>query len=81
MSLHVAAVEFLPDGVAITYMVEPDDVRVNGLVSQHRLFVPSGSDYDDELEEAEGAIKSLLADALDDLETVDHVHEKEEEEE
>lgn len=63
---QLAGIEFLPEGVSLTYVRLPKDVRKNGLVWQHRVLVPSDSDYDDEIETLHDAAQALLADVLDD---------------
>jgi len=63
---QLAAVEFLPEGVSLAYVRVPADIRKNGLMWQHRVLVPHGSDYDDEIEALHDAAQALLADVLDD---------------
>jgi len=63
---QVAGIEFTPEGVVIGYMRMPRDVRKNGLIWQHQVQVPNGSDYDDEIEALTEAAHALLVDVLDD---------------
>lgn len=63
---QILNVEITPDGLGVTYGRVPRDIRKNGLVWQHRVLVPYGSDYDDEIETFTDALKALLADVLDD---------------
>lgn len=67
--VELFAVEFSPEGVRVSY-VRRQDVRENGLVWQHQVAIPRGSDYDDEIEAAEEAVMALLLDALDDEDRV-----------
>lgn len=81
---QVHSVTFSPEGVALTYMRMPIDVRKNGLLWQHQVQVPLGSDYDDELEALLLAAQALLADVLEDEETAEAIEpdiEEDEEEE
>lgn len=78
--VELFAVEFSPEGVRMSY-VRRQDVRENGLVWQHQVAVPFGSDYDDEIEAAHEAVMALLKDALDDEDRVPAVLLLEEEEE
>lgn len=43
------------------------DTKVNGLVHNHVLFIPAGSDYDEGLEDFHEAMQALLCDAIEDL--------------
>ena len=58
------------EGVSITYMTLPADVRETGLVAQHSLQIPVGGDYEDEIETLRTAALDLLDDALDDFDKV-----------
>lgn len=63
---QISNVELLDGAVAISYVRLPQDMRKNGLLWQHTVVVPIGSDYDDELEAFTDALQELLADVLDD---------------
>lgn len=81
--IRITGLELHPEGIEIGYVRFPQDVRKNGLVWQHRVFVPSGSDYEDEIETFVDAMRALLLDALDDedrAEPVDPDDEDEDEE-
>jgi hypothetical protein len=81
--LQITGVELLPDGVQIAYVRVPKDVRKNGLVWQHQVFVPFSSDYDEEMTEVTDALLALLKDVLDDedrAEPIDLTEEEDEEE-
>ena len=77
----LASVEFHGDGLSLTYVRYPKDVRQNGLAWQHRVLVPHGSDYDDEIEAVVDALEALLADVLDDEDRAAPIDPDEEEEE
>lgn len=64
--LQILGVQFLDEGVEIGYMRVPADVRKNGLLWTHAVVIPRDSDYEDELEAFQEALKDLLLDALDD---------------
>ena len=84
--LQISGVAFHAEGVEVAYVRLPRDVRKNGLVWQHSLMIPHGSDYDDEIETLLQALTDLLQDALDDedraepIEPVDPEDEDDEEE-
>lgn len=61
------SVTFGPETVDIAYQVLPDDIKQNGLQKQSILRIPRGSDYEDEIYDAEEAIRALLEDAVEDL--------------
>lgn len=68
----------------IAYVRLPQDVRKNGLVWQHNVHVPRGSDYDDELDTFYEALIALLTDVLDDedrAEPIDMTKDDDEDEE
>lgn len=71
--LQITGLQFLEEGVEISYIRVPGDVRKNGLVWSHAVLVPFASDYDEELEEFETALKDLLRDALDDEDRADPI--------
>ena len=77
---QVMGVELNPDGIAITYTRIPRDIRKNGLVWQHMVLVPNGSDYDDEISELLDAIGVLIEDVLDDEDRAEPIELEEEEE-
>ncbi len=69
-------------GLSITYIRLPRDARKNGLIWQHNVVVPFGSDYDDEIEAVDDALNALLVDVLDDedrAEPVDVIDEEDKE--
>jgi hypothetical protein len=80
---RITSVELGAEGWGIGYMTIPTDIRKNGLMWQHHVFVPIGSDYDEELDAAYIALSDLLDDVLDDEERAEPVDlaESEEEEE
>lgn len=61
------SVTFGPDSVDISYQVLPDDIKRNGLQKQSVLRIPRDSDYEEEIYEAEEAVRALLVDAIEDL--------------
>lgn len=63
---QIAGIEFTPESIVIGYMRVPRDVRKNGLIWQHQVQVPLGSDYEDEISTLLDAATALLADVLDD---------------
>lgn len=63
---EIASIEFTQHGLGITYTRVPRDIRKNGLIWQHQVGVPHGSDYDDEIEALMEAAQALLDDVLDD---------------
>lgn len=83
--LLITGLEPLPEGgVVISYGRFPEDVRKNGLMWQHSVNVPAGTDYDDELTTLMDALRTLLLDVLDDetrAEPVDIEEEEEDEDE
>lgn len=82
--VQILAVVPGPEGIDITYGRIPQDVRKNGLIWQHQVTIPRGSDYDDEIEAVEEALSALIDDVLEDEETaepVDLVEEDEDDEE
>lgn len=64
--LQITGVTFVPDGVEISYLRVPADVRKNGLIWSHAVLIPRNSDYEDELDTFEEGLRELLLDALDD---------------
>ena len=77
----LVSVELLGDaGLSLRYLQYPKDVRKNGLTWQHQVFVPRGSDYDDELDAVDEALQALLADVLDDEDRAEPIDPEEEEE-
>lgn len=73
MTPELIGITFAPEGVQLTYSRLPDDLKKNGLVWQHNVFVPNRSDYDDELQVLVDATNALLLDVLDDEETAEHI--------
>lgn len=71
--IDISGVEIVPEGVSISYMRVPRDVRKNGLLWQHNVVVPTGSDYDDEIETFMDALQALLVDVLEDEETAEPI--------
>lgn len=59
---------FEPDGsVLIEYCIPAIDARQNGVVLNHTLYVPTGADYNDEIDAVQDAILALIGDVLEDL--------------
>ena len=54
-------------GLALEYTEPAQDIRTNGLVVNKIVFVPPGSDYDNEIEDVRVAVQALLADVEEDL--------------
>lgn len=80
--LVIHGLEATPDGgVVLTYGRVPQDIRKNGLMWQHSVQIPAGSDYDEELEAVSDALQALLEDVLEDEETAEAIDLDEEEEE
>jgi hypothetical protein len=68
VNYQIQAVEFLPDGVAITYFRVPNDIRKTGLQVTHQLIIPAtDGEYDDEILAVLEAVEDLLRDAAEDL--------------
>lgn len=65
---QVIGVSLTDGGIELAYM-QLADIRQNGLAWQHRVFVPDGSDYDDEIEAVTDALQALLVDVLEDEKT------------
>lgn len=64
----VRSLTLQPDGsIALEYTDIFSDLRANGLVQNHVLYVPADTDYDEELDAVHDAIQALLRDALEDL--------------
>ena len=63
----VRNVAFAEDGVSIDYMEVPADIRENGLLITHQIFIPEGEDYDDEIDAIRQAALDAVDDALDDF--------------
>ncbi len=65
----IRVIQFEPDtgSVAIEYCIPGMDVRENGVLLNHTLFVPGGDDYDDEIDALRDAARALLDDVLEDL--------------
>lgn len=80
---QLVGVQLLAEGVELIYAILPRDVRKNGLMWQHSVLVPRGSDYDLEIEAVEEALSALLEDVLEDeatAESVDLVENEDEDE-
>lgn len=68
MKYLIRSISFdIDGGVAVDYMDVMGDLRANGLVINHVLYVPAEDQYDDEIDALQSAAQELLADALDDL--------------
>ena len=78
---QITGVTLQPEGIEITYVRVPQDVRKNGLMWQHAVLVPLGSDYDDEIETFIDALRALLTDALDDEDRAEPIEPGSEEDE
>lgn len=70
---QLSAIEFRPDGVCLAYGRYPTDIRQNGLIWQHQVLVPRGSDYDDEIEALMETAQALLTDVLEDEATAEPI--------
>lgn len=67
-AIFVRGLSFDPDGsITLEYADAEKDVREKGIILNHTLFIPSGQDYDDELQAVVDAVGALLADVLEDL--------------
>lgn len=80
--LQIRNIDMAENGMALSYIRLPTDARKNGLVWQHNVLVPYGSDYDDEIADVVVALKALLVDVLDDedrAEVIEPIQENEEE--
>lgn len=78
---QLMGIDFGPEGLGLGYTRVPADIRKNGLAWQHQVFVPHGSDYDDEIEALVEAARALLADVLDDEDRAEPIELTEEDEE
>lgn len=78
--VQITGVSLQPDGIDIGYLRIPQDVRKNGLIWEHNVSIPMGSDYDDEIEAVREALEALLTDALDDEDRAEPIDPTEEEE-
>lgn len=78
--LQITGLTFVADGVEVTYIRVPADVRKNGLVWSHAVLIPRNSDYDDELESFTDALKDLVLDVLDDEDRAEPIDMTEEDE-
>ena len=68
-------------GIEVGYVRLPQDVRKNGLVWQHTVQIPRGSDYDEELDDLMDALVVLLTDVLEDEATAEPIDMPDEEDE
>lgn len=74
-AIIVRGLTFDADGsITLEYADAESDVREKGIILNHTLFVPSGQDYDDELQGVVDAVGALLADVLEDLPHLAPVH-------
>lgn len=70
----VTKIAFTADGGAKLDFLFTPDVKKNGVLMTHSLFLPAANEYDDGIDAVLSAANELLADALDDfpdLEAVD----------
>lgn len=66
-SLTISSVAFESDGSThITYHQPHVDVRSDGVISAHTMFVPLGADYDAEIMVILEALRHLVLDVQDD---------------
>ncbi len=67
--IELVSVGFAEEGVSITYMTLPDDVRMQGaLFAQHTLNIAANHpNYDDDIDRLRTTVIGLLTDALDDF--------------
>jgi hypothetical protein len=85
--LQILGFGLLADGgVEVGYVRVPEDLKKNGLIWQHTVQIPRGSDYDDELDAVMEAIAVLTRDVLEDQELaepidIDEPEDEEDEEE
>lgn len=62
------SVNFNPDdSITIEFVTPDEDFKANGLALNHAIYIPSGEDYDDEIDAVRETVLELLADALDDV--------------
>lgn len=54
-------------GISVEYVEPAKDVFKTGLMVNHAIFIPAGSDYDDEIDAVLDAVLEALDDALDDV--------------
>lgn len=78
---EISGIEFGAEGLTVTYVRVPRDIRKNGLIWQHQVGVPHGSDYGDEIEALTEAAQALLTDVLDDEDRAEPIEQQHEEEE
>lgn len=74
-SYEVAGVQFADEGISISYMVLPDDVRLSGaLFAQHTLNIAEAHpNFTDEIDQIRTQLTVLLREALDDFAESDPV--------
>ena len=69
----IRTVTLQSDGATVEYVDSKRDLRDNGLMVNHIVFIPAGEDYDEGLEALIVAAQRLLSDALEDLEVMEPV--------
>lgn len=67
--IEIFGVQFDPDAVIVSYMVVPDDVRVDGMVGiQHQIRLDRGHpDYGDDAVGLIHRVQRMVANALQDF--------------
>lgn len=64
----LAGMAFQSDGsIVMEYCIPGLDALRNGIVLNHTLLVPTGADYDDEIDDVRRAVIALVDDVLEDL--------------
>lgn len=66
-SYYVRAVGFHEDGVTIDYADAADDIRTNGLMKNHAIFIPHDAEYADLLDRLVDHTRDALARCLADF--------------
>ncbi len=68
MTPVIRGITFEPGGAAIVEYCDPDtDVKANGILLNHTLYISPGAGYDDEISEALAAVHALIADVREDV--------------
>ena len=58
---------FMSNGAIVIEYVNVADCKENGMELDNQLIIPSGKEYDDEIEAVRDAIHAALEDALEDF--------------
>jgi hypothetical protein len=67
MNPLIRTITFQDEGLVIEYCHPGQDARSNGVVLNHAMLIPHGSDYDEEIDTLTEAAAALLLDVLEDL--------------